>query len=224
MAAKQKAKSDKAIETRQLLLRAAERLYAKRGIDGVSLREINREAQQKNSSAIHYYFGSRDAVIDGIFEMRATYINRRRREALDEVNKDPESITVRKLIFGVLLPQVELLSEEKGSYYYNRFLAQAALSGQEEVRQMWRNHFSGILGEFSLLLSRCLPTLPAQVLRQRLAIHTDFTIYGMAGLERVVESRSGEDTLLSIEKDVDPLVDMLVGAMQASTNTEAARW
>ena len=222
MAAKPKPKSEKALETRELLLRAAERLYARRGIDGASLREINREAKQKNSSAIHYYFGSRDAVIDGIFEMRAIYINRRRREALDQLNQDPEGITVRKIIYGVLMPQVELLSEERGSYSYNRFLAQAALSGQEEVRQMWRNHFSGILSEFSVLIARCLPDMPAHQLRQRLAIHTDFTIYGLAGLERLGEARADNSAHLSIEKDVDPLVDMLVGAMQAPTHVGAA--
>jgi len=222
MAAKPKPKSEKALETRELLLRAAERLYARRGIDGASLREINREAKQKNSSAIHYYFGSRDAVIDGIFEMRAIYINRRRREALDQLNQDPEGITVRKIIYGVLMPQVELLSEERGTYSYNRFLAQAALSGQEEVRQMWRNHFSGILSEFSLLIARCLPDMPAHQLRQRLAIHTDFTIYGLAGLERLVEARADNSAHLSIEKDVDPLVDMLVGAMQAPAHVGAA--
>jgi len=215
MADTQKPKSNSAIDTRWLLLRAAERLYAKRGIDGVSLREINREAQQKNSSAIHYYFGSRDAVIDGIFEMRATYINRRRREVLRSLSENPDQITVRNIILGVLMPQVELLSEEKGSYHYNRFLAQAALSGQNEVRQMWQIHFSGILNEFSILIARCLPDMPAHQLRQRLAIHTDFTIYGLAGLERLVETRAGVGAPLSIEKDVNALVDMLVGAMQA---------
>ena len=222
MAAKQKPKSEKAIETRELLLRAAERLYARQGIDGASLREINREAEHKNSSAIHYHFGSRDAVIDGIFEMRASYINRRRREALDQLSQCPDSITVRQLILGVLMPQVELLSKERGSYHYNRFLAQAALSGQEEVRQLWRNHFSGLLSEFSLLIARCLPDMPAHQLRQRLAIHTDFTIYGLAGLERVVEARADKGAHLSIEKDVDPLVDMLVGAMTAPAQTGTA--
>lgn len=222
MATRQKPKSEKAIETRELLLRTAERLYAKRGIDGASLREINREADQKNSSAIHYYFGSRDAVIDGIFEMRAAYINRRRREALDQLTQDPDSITVRNLILGVLMPQVELLSQEKGSYHYNRFLAQAALSGQEDVRQMWRNHFSGLLSEFSLLIARCLPDLPASQLRQRLAIHTDFTIYGLAGMERLVATRSEKGAQLSIEKDVDPLIDMLVGAMTAPVHAGTA--
>ncbi|SHK52754.1 transcriptional regulator, TetR family [Shimia gijangensis] len=215
MTAKKKPKSERANETRELLLRAAERLYAQRGIDGASLREINREADQKNSSAIHYYFGSRDAVIDGIFQMRASYINARRREALDKINASSEAIVLRDLILGVLMPQVELLGEERGSYFYNRFLAQAALSGQEDVRQLWRSHFSGVLSEFAMLTARCLPDLPADVLRQRLAIHTDFTIYGLAGLERVVEARKDEASGLSIEKDVDPLVDMLCGALSA---------
>ena len=35
------------IDTRERILDAAERLYAEKGLDGVSLREINREAQQR---------------------------------------------------------------------------------------------------------------------------------------------------------------------------------
>ena len=39
-------------EIRELLLRTAERLYGERGLNGVSLREIGREAGQRNVSAV----------------------------------------------------------------------------------------------------------------------------------------------------------------------------
>jgi AcrR family transcriptional regulator len=41
------------------LISAAERLYAERGVDAVSMREITREAGQKNSSAFQYHFPSK---------------------------------------------------------------------------------------------------------------------------------------------------------------------
>ena len=58
-----------ATATREQLIAAAETLFAERGIEGVSLREINAAAGQRNASSIQYHFGNRDgllaAVIDG---------------------------------------------------------------------------------------------------------------------------------------------------------------
>ena len=41
-------------ETRARLIATAEQLYAERGLDGVSLVEISREAGQRNRAAAHY--------------------------------------------------------------------------------------------------------------------------------------------------------------------------
>ncbi|MEV0323244.1 TetR/AcrR family transcriptional regulator [Streptomyces sp. NPDC050658] len=49
--------------TRELLLRAAERLFAERGVDGTRIREITEGAGQANSSALHYHFGSREGLL-----------------------------------------------------------------------------------------------------------------------------------------------------------------
>uniref|UniRef100_UPI0010418D0F TetR/AcrR family transcriptional regulator n=1 Tax=Actinomadura fibrosa TaxID=111802 RepID=UPI0010418D0F len=54
-------------DTRERLLDAAERLYAERGIDGVSLREIVQAAGARNATAVQYHFGDRGGVIRAIF-------------------------------------------------------------------------------------------------------------------------------------------------------------
>ena len=41
-------------DTRDQIIRAAEQLFAAHGIDGVSLREINRAAGQSNTGAVQY--------------------------------------------------------------------------------------------------------------------------------------------------------------------------
>ena len=45
------------------LLDVAERLFAERGIDNVSIREIVRASGQSNLSAAHYHFGTREALV-----------------------------------------------------------------------------------------------------------------------------------------------------------------
>ena len=57
------AKSHNREQTRMTLINAAEELFAQSGIDGVSLRQINVTAGQKNSSAVHYHFGSKESLI-----------------------------------------------------------------------------------------------------------------------------------------------------------------
>jgi AcrR family transcriptional regulator len=50
------------------LRRTAERLFAAHGVDGVSLRQITREAGQRNSTAVGYHFGSRDGLLRAVLE------------------------------------------------------------------------------------------------------------------------------------------------------------
>jgi AcrR family transcriptional regulator len=53
-------------ETRALLIRTALELFADRGLDNVSLREIGVAARQGNNAVVHYYFGDRDGLFKAI--------------------------------------------------------------------------------------------------------------------------------------------------------------
>ncbi|MAF83215.1 MAG: TetR family transcriptional regulator, partial [Chromatiales bacterium] len=68
--------------TREALLLAGERLIAENGIDAVSLRQINTAAGQRNSSAAHYHFGSKEALVRAIFEYRMERVNSNRQSRL----------------------------------------------------------------------------------------------------------------------------------------------
>lgn len=57
-----------ALEARGALRRSAERLFAVHGLDGVSLRQITREAGQRNTTALQYHFGSRDGLLLAVLQ------------------------------------------------------------------------------------------------------------------------------------------------------------
>ena len=72
-------------DTAHQILDVAERLFARDGIDKVSLREIVRASGQNNLSAAHYHFGSREALIGKLLARRIRTINVVRHQRMDEL-------------------------------------------------------------------------------------------------------------------------------------------
>lgn len=60
--------------TRARLLDAAEKLFAERGFEGTSVREINAEADV-NSGAIHYYFKAKEDLFRAVIKRRAEVLS-----------------------------------------------------------------------------------------------------------------------------------------------------
>ena len=56
--------------TKEQIVLAAERLFAEHGIDGVSLRQIGVAAGNGNNSAVQYHFGTKDRLVQAVFEYR----------------------------------------------------------------------------------------------------------------------------------------------------------
>jgi len=70
--------------TQEQIVRAAERLFARHGIEGVSLRQIGAAAGNGNNSAVQYHFGSKDQLIQAIFEDRLPRLHERRKLLIAE--------------------------------------------------------------------------------------------------------------------------------------------
>lgn len=105
------------VGTRAQLVDAAERLFAERGIGGVSLREVGAAAGQRNNSAAQYHFGSKDGLVRAIFERRMVPIDRRRRAMLTEADG-----SVRSYVEAIVVPL------HGAPARYRRFLQQLALA------------------------------------------------------------------------------------------------
>lgn len=75
------------------LVVAAERLFARHGIDGVSLRQIAVASGTANNSAVHYHFGSKQGLIAAIFQHRLPQITNERR--LLTARCDPDDLRSR---------------------------------------------------------------------------------------------------------------------------------
>ena len=104
------------------LVRAAERLFAERGSDGVSLREINAAAGATNASAIQYHFGGRGGLLKAVLAKHDAGIERRRHALLDEYEARPEA-DVRALAAALVRPLAAELDNDDGGLGYLQLVA-----------------------------------------------------------------------------------------------------
>jgi AcrR family transcriptional regulator len=119
-------------ETRTKLIEAAEQLFAGRGIDGVSLADINQRAGQKNRNAVHYHFGDKESLIHAVLDKHSEGIESRRRELLDDAGESP---ALRQLVRALVIPVAEKLGDSDGGVAYLKINGQLMASDSyAEVR------------------------------------------------------------------------------------------
>lgn len=115
--------------TRDRLLDAAESLLLARDIDEVSIRAINAAAGM-NPAAVHYHFGSKDALIGALLERRLAphwHDGLARLTARRRAGDDP---AVAELVDVVLTPLGELTRTEPGRLQL-RLLARVVLTRRD---------------------------------------------------------------------------------------------
>ena len=115
--------------TREVLLDVGERMFAMRGIHGVSLREIGLAAQQRNNGVTQYHFGDKAGLIKAIFQRRATTVNNRRLELLASNERSGHS-DVRSLITCYVLPLAEQVAANTS---YVAFLSRLQAEHQRDA-------------------------------------------------------------------------------------------
>jgi AcrR family transcriptional regulator len=96
--------------TKAQLLDVAEQLFLRSGL-GVSVRDIT-EAAGQNGAAIHYHFGSRDALVGAVIARRANDLASRRRAALAALRESSTPPTIRDVVAGLVGAYVGMVEAE----------------------------------------------------------------------------------------------------------------
>jgi AcrR family transcriptional regulator len=168
-------------ETRERILNAAERLFALRGIASTSMRALTKSAEV-NLAAVHYHFGSKEALLDAVIERRAEPLNAARNYALDRhlADRAPGRPDVERVLRAFLEPVVEkLLSSPAEGQHLPRLIARVEAQPPELLEALYRKHFGTVSRRFVEALQRALPQLPKEIVsdRFRLAMGSIFALF-----------------------------------------------
>jgi len=148
-------------ETRERVLEVAERLFAERGLDAVSIRDII-AAAGANLGAINYHFGTKDRLIEAVFERRLIPSTQERIQALETVEKaagdrPPKLETVLEAIFRSVVE--EAMDPKRGGATFGKLMARCLVDPNPVMERVMQSHFSKMVKRFDAAILRAMPSL-----------------------------------------------------------------
>ncbi len=201
------------LSTRALLLDAAARLFAERGIGNVSISEIVKTAHQRNASAVHYHFGSRDEILRAVLARHVPAIADRRRQLLAQAYARPAG-DIRSAAEAIVRPVTEFAQGGWREWAYLQIGSELTLAVGDvspDIQKLLKQ--TAGFAAWKLLRQRC-PTVPPDLWRARRAICIVFIGRAAADRARSLDRRTPRP-VLSDARFADNLVDMVIGAMTA---------
>lgn len=205
--------------TRDLLLEQGALLFARRGVAGVTARQLHEAVGARNESALHYHFGGREGLVHEILRQHVEAIEARRARLVAAIVADDRSSDVRALVHALAAPMADDLGSALGRAHL-RLVAQLdhpalayaapfriveAPAGRAVARWLWQ----------------ALAHLPEPIRVERLAALRE-QLVGLLGLRaQLLDEGPAERLRSSNELFLHNLVDMLVAGLTAEPSDDA---
>ncbi|MEP2829718.1 TetR family transcriptional regulator [Parvibaculum sp.] len=203
-------------DTRLRLMQAAERLFGERGLHAVTLKEINAAAGQRNESALHYHFGSKQRLVQAILDHRVAAIDAVRAARVEALVAARGTQDLKAVIRVTFEPLTELLDTEEGIRFV-RFAAQVLNDPDFDLPTVaLKSGFQGISRANALIVAALGDLVPeVAVQRQRLMI--EMVLTSLALWTRRADAMTNEPARRFF---VESLFDGVAGALQAPVSEE----
>ncbi len=205
-------------DARTRLLDAAERLVAERGVD-VPLREVALAAGQRNNSAVHYHFGSREGLLEAVLAWRLEPVNARMLAMLADLEASSDGGGAERhrepcALVDVLVRPMATEPYLAGSSHYARFLEQVrARPLIADLPAAAPEHASAT----RLVLGRLARTLPRPWTDERRAARLRALSTAMFALLADHERARPDLDEARAEAALDEIVTMLTGLLLTPT-------
>src|SRR3954467_6317237 len=94
------------VDTKSQIKAAAQMLFARHGVDAVTVQQIVAAAGQRNNAALHYHFGWKEELIRQMVVDGASVLDERRRSMLLEIEARGGPSTIREVMLVLIMPVI----------------------------------------------------------------------------------------------------------------------
>jgi AcrR family transcriptional regulator len=203
------------MDTKEQILDAAEALFAEHGIEVVPLRRIIAEAGV-NQAAIHYHFGSKQALVTAVFARRVAPINRERIALFDEIEREAQSRPPRieDIVYAMVSPAFRMGQGTPEAARF-RVLAGRLLEHREYLSTITKELFGEVMRRYDALVQMALPDLPDVARAWRTHIALGGMIFVLREQDFIHEMTSGLCDVTNVDSTIDQLVQFISAGMKA---------
>jgi AcrR family transcriptional regulator len=164
--------------TRERLLYEAMRLFAREGMNAVSLRRVVAAAGAANLSALHYHFGNRESVVEEVTSMLQSLLEPRCCARLEALEGRP--YTVREVMEAAFGPMIEMLSEPELGRDAVCFIGRLGWDFAEKGQRLSAQLHQRILHLALERLHALMPEVDLETLQFRLILSMNTVYYGIS--------------------------------------------
>jgi AcrR family transcriptional regulator len=196
--------------TRILLMETAERLFAERGIEAITAREIQDAAGQSNASVVAYHFGSKTALVHALIQWRNAGLDERRAAQLEEMHEADLDGDPRTVVWLLVRPLVDSIRDGE---MYVPFLARLSENPRANT-EYWPPGLADWSQESMLdLVGAALVDMPERLRRGR-TVQLYNSVLNLLGEQARAGHRISEAQLHNY---VDAWVGLLTAPVSAQT-------
>lgn len=148
---------------KQRLLEAAEILFAERGFDAVSVRDMTTAAKM-NVAAVNYHFGSRDGLVAAVMMRYVTPINEERLARLDAAERrwSGKTVPLEELLEALLRPLISQVRRSELSERLFCCLIGRTFSRRDVFPPALEEQFRAVMERFMRAFGKALPEVPPE--------------------------------------------------------------
>ncbi|MCU5783663.1 TetR family transcriptional regulator [Alcanivorax balearicus MACL04] len=204
-------------DTVRRILDTAEVLFAQKGFAETSLRAITGKAGV-NLAAVNYHFGSKEALIQAVFERYLTPFCQALSVKLRELELDDDPLSLERLL--TVASRLALGSgteEPRRAMIFFRLAGQAYSQPQDHLRAYLRKHYGDVFNQFTTLLRRTAPDVPPVELFWRVHFSLGAVIFTLSGMESLQTiSKKDFNRSVSASDIAQHLLPFVVGGIKGS--------
>lgn len=206
--------------TREKLKLEALRLFSERGINGVSVRDIVSASGLRNSSSIHYYFGTKEALVKELVVDIARHTDIKRNRVLDELEQAGGPVSVAEVVRVLIETSIngpDAGDDDAGiARGYMRFIMMLQLNHLRifneavAVENRWNSGYLRCLDH----LRKLLPEVPPEILNQRFIFMTLAVGTALSAREASMEAATNPNRLWGTRYALENLIDTVCGMLE----------
>lgn len=154
-------KAEQRAETLEQILDAAEYLFSRNGLHGVTLRDVAQRVGV-HTTLLHYYFEDKRSLFEAVFARRAGVSSNRRMQALERYEAEAgDNPTVEGALHAFLDTDLDLYVEG-GEPWMNYAAFGARVSNTPEGAALMDVHFDPVVLKLVSILKRAMPDVPEE--------------------------------------------------------------
>ncbi len=204
------------MDTKIRILDTAERLFAQKGFDAVSLRTIIASAKV-NLAAVHYHFGSKQALIHAVISRRLRPINEERLTQLAEVRikAGRRPVKLEHVLECLFRPLFRVQANPKAGPTFARLVGRVIGERNEGLQKFMMSELAEVIIEFGAAFCTALPGLAKEEADWRSHFMAGAMAHTLCNADLLVRLTGTDADASDYETTVQRLIDFTAAGFRA---------